>query len=153
MAISLKTAGTWARIVADPSSVTIPGTPAAGDRMFLFVTWKTYTITVATPAGWTSLGEFADGAVVAGNGTGAVKVQVWYRDWQSGDANPSIDWSAAPTEGHAVIMLWQKAGGDTWGTPSVVTAAIAAADPFSATASATVTVPNASVVMCLVGLR
>src|SRR3990167_800788 len=50
-------------------------------------------------------------------------------------------------------MLWQKAGGDTWGTPSVVTAAITAVDPFSATSSATVTIPDASVVMCLVGLR
>jgi hypothetical protein len=153
MAISLKTAGTWARIVADPSTVTIPGTPAAGDRMFLFVSWKTFDITVANPAGWTSLGSFSDGAVAAGNGTGSVTNQIWYRDWQSGDANPSVDWSAAPTEGHAVVMLWTKAGGDTWGTPLVRTGAIAAADPFTVNASATITVKNGSVVMCLIGLR
>ena len=154
MAISLKTAGTWARMVTDNGTVAIPGSPVAGDSMFLWGTWKTYTITVANPSGWTPIGTaFADGTTAAGNGSGSVKVMAWYRDWQSGDAAPAIDYSAAPTEGHWVIMLWQKAGGDTWGTPSTVTAAIAAADPFSATSSATVTVPDASVVMCLIGLR
>ena len=154
MAISLKTAGTWARMVTDGGTVAIPGTPAAGDRMFLFGTWKTYTVTVANPTNWTPIGTvFADGTDAAGNGTGSVAVMAWYRDWQSGDAAPAIDYSAAPTEGLWVIQLWTKAGGDTWGAPQTVTAAIAAADPFSATASATLDVPDASVVMCLIGLR
>jgi len=154
VAISLKTAGTWARMVTDGGTVAIPGTPAAGDRMLLFGTWKTYTITVATPNGWNPIGaEFADGTTAAGNGTGSMKVRAFYRDWQSGDAAPAIDYSAAPTEGFWVVMLWQKAGGDTWATPLPVTAAITAVDPWSATASATVDVPDASVVMELIGLR
>jgi hypothetical protein len=154
MAISLKTAGSWARMVTDNGTVAIPGSPAAGDRMFLFGTWKTFSVTVADPSGWTQIGTvFADGAVAAGNGTGSVAVHTWYRDWQSGDAAPAIDYSAAPTEGHWVIMLWQKAGGDIWGSPLTVTAGITAVDPFSATSSATVDVPDASVVMCLIGLR
>src|SRR3970282_1748399 len=59
----------------------------------------------------------------------------------------------APTEGHAVVMLWQKAGGDVWGTPTDVTGGIAAGDPFTVDASATTTIPNNSVVMGLVGIR
>jgi hypothetical protein len=154
VAISLKTAGSWARMVTDNGTVAIPGSPAAGDRMFLFGTWKTYTITVADPSGWTPIGtEFANGTTAAGNGTGSVKVMAWYRDWVSGDAAPAIDYSAAPTEGHWVIMLWQKAGGDTWGTPSTATGAIASADPFTVDASTTLTIPDASVVMGLIGLQ
>src|SRR5688500_2579683 len=100
MAISLKTAGTWARMVTDGGTVAIPGTPAAGDRMFLFGTWKDFAITVANPTNWTPIGTvFADGAIAAGNGTGSMAVMAWYRDWQSGDAAPAIDYSAAPTEG------------------------------------------------------
>lgn len=154
-AISLKTAGTWARIVADPSSVTIPGTPAAGDRMFLFVTWKDYTITVANPTGWTPIGtEFADGITAAGNGLGSVKVMAWYRDWQTGDGNPSVDWSTAPTEGHAVVMLWQKGAEDVWGTPLTVTAGLSWGTSSTTTpASSTVAVPVGSVVLGLIGIR
>jgi hypothetical protein len=156
VAISLKTAGTWARIVADPSSVTIPGSPAAGDRMFLFVTWKDFAITVANPSGWTPIGsEFADGSVSAGNGTGSCKVMAWYRDWQSGDGNPSVDWSAAPTEGHAVIMLWQKGASDVWGTPVSEQAPMTNWTTTSQTVTNgnTTVIPSNSVVMGLIGIR
>jgi hypothetical protein len=141
-------------MVTDNGTVAIPGTPASGDRMFLFGTWKTYDVTVANPSGWTPIGTvFADGTTAAGNGTGSVSVMAWYRDWVTGDADPAIDYSAAPSEGHWVIQLWTKAGGDTWDTPTTVTGAIAAGDPFTVDASATTTIPNASVVMGLVGIR
>jgi hypothetical protein len=141
-------------MVTDTGTVAIPGTPASGDRMFLFGTWKTFDVTVADPDGWTPIGTvFADGTTNAGNGTGSVSVMAWYRDWVTGDADPAIDYSAAPTEGHWVIQLWTKAGGDTWDTPTTVTGAISAGDPFTVDASATTTIPDASVVMGLVGLR
>lgn len=152
MAISLKTAGSWARMVTDNGTVTIPGSPAAGDRMFLFGTWKTFSVTATPPNGWNIIDDFSDGSVAAGNGSGSVHNAVWYRDWQAGDAAPAIDYSAAPTEGHWVIMLWQKGGADVWGVPTAVHAAISAADPWSATSSATITVPDGGVVMSLVGL-
>jgi hypothetical protein len=153
VALSPKTAGTWARLVVD-GTVAIPGSPAAGDRMFLFASWKDWAITVAQPSGWTLIGtEFADGTVNAGVSTGSVKVMAWYRDWQSGDTAPTVDWSANPTEGHVVIMLWQKAAADIWDTPLTVTAGIAAADPFTVNASSTVDVPSGGVVMGLIGLR
>jgi peptidoglycan hydrolase CwlO-like protein len=153
MAISLKTAGTWARLVVD-GTVTIPGSPAAGDRMFLFAAWKTYTITVTDPTDWTPIGtEFADGVVDAGVNVGSVKVHAWYKDWESGDTDPNIDWSANPTEGHAVIMLWQKGSSEFWSAPTNVTAAIAAATSWTATSSATIFIPNNSVVMELAAFR
>lgn len=122
--------------------------------MFLFANWKDFAITVADPSGWTPIvNSFADGSASATNGGGSVSVAAWYRDWQSGDGNPSLNWSASPTEAHAVVMLWTKAGGDTWGTPTFRTGAIAAADPFTVDASATVTVSNASVVIGMIALR
>lgn len=152
MAISLKTAGTWAEYTAD-GTVTIPGSPAAGDRMFLFASWKDFAIT-ASVSGWTTIGaEFTDGAVSAGNGTGSMKVQAWYRDWITGDSNPTLDFSSSPTIGAAVIQLWTKGATDTWNDPSSITAAIAANTVWSATASTTVNIPSGAVVMELVGIR
>jgi hypothetical protein len=64
-AISLKAAGTWNTVITtDNVTVAIPGAPAAGDRMFLFASWKNYATTLATPNGWNAIGtEFADGSV------------------------------------------------------------------------------------------
>jgi len=154
MTASLKTAGAWARVVSDPSSVTIPGSPAAGDRMFLFANWKTFSITVSDPSGWTPIvNSDADGTAAATNGGGSVSVAAWYRDWQSGDGDPSLDWSAAPTEAHAVIMLWQKEAGDTWPTPVFAVGAIAAADPFTVDAESTLDIPDGAAVACMVSFR
>src|SRR3990170_1811003 len=156
MAISLKTAGTWAEYIAD-GTVAIPGSPAAGDRMFLFASWKNWAITAAV-SGWTAIGsEFADGAVDKGNGTGSMKVMAWYRDWQSGDTNPTLAFTTmgANDIAGAVIQLWQKASMEVWSTPLTVTGAMTnwttSSQVFSA--SATVAVPNGAVVMGLVGIR
>jgi hypothetical protein len=97
--------------------------------------------------------EFADGAVASGNGLGSMKVGCWYRDWVSGDVNPTINFSGTPQAAYC-MQLWQKGAGETWDTPTFVTAAW----PVTATtqtisASSTVAVPNNSVVMCLIGLR
>jgi hypothetical protein len=141
-------------MVTDGGTVAIPGSPSAGNRMLLYGTWKDFAITVANPSGWTPIGTvFADGAVNAGNGLGSVDVMAWYRDWQSGDAAPAIDYSAAPTEGLWVIQLWQKDAGDVWDTPLTATGAIAAADPFTVNASSTLTILDGSIVECLIGLR
>lgn len=154
MAISLKATGTWARMVTDGGTVAIPGTPAAGDRMYLWGSWKTYSITVATPSGWTLLDDFSDGTTAAGNGTGSVHNAVYYRDWQSGDGDPVIDYSAAPTEGHWVIQVWQKDAGEVWDTPLSDHAGYGGASAnFSITSSGGMDVPSGSVIMGLVGFR
>lgn len=153
MAISLKTAGTWAELTAD-GAVTIPGSPAAGDRMFLFATWKDFSVT-ATVSNWTAIGaEFTDGAVAVGNGTGSMKVQAWYRDWVTGDGNPTVDFSASPNIAGVVINLWQKGATELWQTPTTVTAAWpVTATTQTVSASSTTTVPADSVVMALIGIR
>lgn len=157
MAISLKATGTWATYTAD-GTVAIPGTPASGDRMFLFVVWKDFAITVTDPSGWTPIGtEFADGTTVTGGGTGSMKVMAWYRDWVSGDTNPTLAFSTAVgLIGAAVIQLWTKGGGDSWGTPLNSTAAWTSntpATPQTISASSTTAVPDNSVVMALFGIR
>src|SRR4026207_1765688 len=53
-----------------------------GDRLFFFMTWKDQSVTVTSPTmtGYTPtiVGEFADGAVASGNGTGSMRIKVWY---------------------------------------------------------------------------
>lgn len=156
MTASLKTAGTWARATADPTSVTIPGSPADGDRMFLFAAWKDFGVTVTDPSGWTPIGTaFTDGAVATGNGVGSVRVHAWYRDWVTGDAAPSLDWSALPTEGHAVIQLWQKATNEVWAVPQSTTAPLSwtTTNTVTSATGGTVQISETSVVMCLVAFR
>lgn len=156
MAVSFRVTGSWAELTAD-GAVTIPSTPQAGDRMFLFARWKDFAITaqVTSPSGWTKLTEFADGSVSSGNGTGSVKVACWYRDWQSGDGSPTVDFSSNPTNASVVIMVMAKSAGEVWLTPLARTAAMTNWTTTSqiVSASATVVVPNSSVVMGLIGIR
>jgi hypothetical protein len=122
--------------------------------MYLFARWKDFAVT-ATVANWTELVEFADGAVTSGNGTGSVKVACWYRDWQSGDTDPIIDFSASPNNASAVIMVMAKAASDSWLTPVAVTAAMTNWTTTSQTvaASSTANVLGGGVVMGLIGIR
>lgn len=153
MAISLRVAGTWAELTAD-GAVAIPATPQAGDRMYLFARWKDFSVT-ATVANWTELEEFADGSATSGNGTGSVKVGCWYRDWQSGDSNPTIDFSASPTNASVVIMVMQKGADEVWDTPVARTAAMTnwTTTPQSVSASATAEVRSSGAVIGLIGIR
>lgn len=150
--IALKTAGTWARMVTDGGTVAIPGSPAAGDRMFLFGSWKTYTVTADPGVDWTLIDDFSDGTTAAGNGTGSVHNAVWYRDWQSGDAAPVIDYSAAPSEGHWVIMLWRIIG-ETWGAPTAAHVGYGGASASFSFGLTSLSIEDDSAVMALVGFR
>ena len=157
MAISLKAAGTYFNLVLGNGPVVIPGSPAAGDRMFLLAFWKDYASTATTPSGWTLLGTgYADGSVGAGNGSGSVTVSVWYRDWQSGDTNPNVVLNNSADGGAAVVMLWQKGSTETWATPLTENAAWTAntaAASQTVSAAGTLAVPNNSVVMAFAGFR
>jgi hypothetical protein len=156
MAISLKTAGTWAEYTTDLQTVTIPGSPAAGDRMFLFVAWKDFAITLAQPSGWSTIvNSYADGTSGTGNGTGSMSQAIFYRDWQSGDTAPQLDFST--TTGllaEAVVMLWQKGAGDLWDTPKYVTSAHSfSTSSVYENADQTVNISSGAVVMCQVATR
>lgn len=156
MAISLKAAGTWVGLTAD-GTVAIPGSPAAGDRMYLFLGFKHINVgSIATPSGWTLLGtRYADGAVLGGVGSGSMTVMVWYRDWVSGDADPLFDVTLSGgtlSQAMLVIQLWQKGAGENWDAPSIVNGNMSGS-PFTTSATTTVTVPDGSVVQCLVAVR
>ena len=152
MAPSLKATGSWAEFTTD-AAITIPGTPAAGDRMYLFVSYKPYDSTCAV-AGWTDFATFADGTTGSGNGTGSCRIRVFYRDWVSGDGNPTVDVNTTVI-GAAVIQVWQKTAGDVWSTPAYVTAAHTTWTTSAQTtgASSTVAVPNGCAVMGIAAVR
>lgn len=154
MAISVPGSTAWSVVTAD-STVTLPGTPAAGDRMYIFAAWKAFgtTAQIITPQEWSQVTEFADGSVNAGSNVGSVKVGAWYRDWQTGDGNPTLDWSTGPVPGAHCALLLRKASTEWWTPPTFVTAAISAATTWSATSSGTITIADGSVVMELAGFR
>ena len=160
MAASLKAGGTWSTPgTTTPLTVTMPGTPAVGDRKYVFAVWKDFAITAtcASNSGarpYAEVTEFADGSVATGNGLGSMKVAAWYKDHESGDDNPQITFSSGTgLLRSAVAQVWQKGGSDSWLSPSFATAAISAASPFSATASSDVDIPDGAVVIELIGLR
>lgn len=157
MAISLKTSSAWAETVTDPTAATLVGSPVTGDRYYLWVVWKAFgtTCSITSPQAWTEVTEYTDGAVAAGANVGSVKVACYYRDWQSGDGNPSIDWSAAPAPAVYVMELWQKGAGESWNAPLFATAPHAtSAGPVTTSAtSGTTVVPDSSVVFALWGIR
>jgi hypothetical protein len=152
MAISLRASGTWATVTTD-TAITIPGGSTTGDMMFLFASWKDFSVT-ATVSDWTEITEFADGSVSSGNGTGSMKVACWYKEHDGSESDPTLEFSGSVIGG-AVITTFQKGGGDTWDTPTFVTAALSITGGvrWSATSSSTLTVADGSVIIELVGIR
>lgn len=154
MAISLKATGAWTEFIGTTAQPTIPGTPAAGDRMFAWVVWKNVSATSSPPAGWTELVEYSDGAVASGVGLGSMTVACYYRDWVSGDATPTFTLTVAAGVGAHVMQLWQKGAGETWNTPVSSTGAIPGVAAATGWGSVTgVNVPDGSVVMNAIGIR
>ena len=123
MAASLRAAGTWSERTTN-TTVAIPAGSAAGDRMYLLASWKDFAIT-ASVSGWTELVEGADGTTGSGNGTGSMKVGVWYKDHSGSESNPTLTFST--TTGllaQAVIVTFQKGATEQWDTPIYASAAI-----------------------------
>jgi Polysaccharide lyase len=155
MAISLKyTDPSWSFVAADSPIPVTAETHVAGDRGFIWVAWKDYSVTCTVTGGgsggWTEITEFADGTTAQGDGTGSMKVACFYRDWVSGDTDPTVDFSASPNIAGGLYQIWQKGGGDTWDTPVFATAASASsAGPVTRSASSTVTVGDGGVVFGL----
>jgi hypothetical protein len=154
VSITPRAEGTWVILTAD-GAVAIPGTPQAGDRMFVLATWKAFgtTAQITSPTAWTEVTEFADGSVAPAANVGSVKVGAWWRDWQSGDTQPTIDFSVSPVPAAAVMVVFAKGQTDAWDTPASATAAIASADPFTATASSDPGITAGDLVIALVGIR
>lgn len=154
MAIAARAGGSWAIVTAD-AAVTIPATPQAGDRMFVFAAWKAFSTTaiITAPAGWNEVTEFADGAVAAGANVGSVKVGCWYKDWESGDTNPTLDYSTGPVPAAHVMVVFSKAASEMWDAPVFATAAIAAATNWTATAGSDPGITAGDLLIALTGFR
>ena len=96
---------------------------AVGDRVFMISVWKPFSITAtcrdnSTAAAWTEIDESADGSVGVGNGTGSVKVGVWYFDWNGTDINGEVLFSTAVDIQMTSILTFRKDASDTWDTPT-----------------------------------
>lgn len=157
MAISVHATSAWGEATIATPGISIPGTPAAGDRVVAWASWKDFAITATADlngsGAMTEVTEFADGSVGAGNGTGSMKVGCWYKDWVSGDTVVNFTLSSAPSIVSYVVQVLRKDGAETWDTPTFATAAIAAATTWSATASSAIDITDGAIVVELVGIR
>jgi hypothetical protein len=136
MAITLRTAGTWAAATATTQTVTLP-THSTGDMLLVRVGFKhatmPSTVTCST-GGWTKLGQDNSGTTASGNGTGSVEVAMFYKEATSvSETDPVIDFAGTATPSCAVGMAYQKGGGETWNTPEGIAGNISVATNFTAT--------------------
>jgi hypothetical protein len=118
MSISLREAGAWAAGTTAPAPA-IPASTAAGDIMLLFLGCKPFNATIGSITGWTEIaaaGGTSGTTPVTAAGTGSVLWKVFYREWQSGDANPSISITSGDVS-LAAIKSWQKTGSG-WEVPA-----------------------------------
>jgi hypothetical protein len=115
--ISPRAAGTWAAVNATTQTVTIPGSPAAGDMMLCLVAVKPYTASPTMNNSWTAVGtKFANGTTANGNGSGSVTVMAFYKEHTGSETNPTVTWGTTSAPGAAVIVIFQKSSG-AWATP------------------------------------
>jgi hypothetical protein len=158
MAISERAiGGDWIIATADQVAPLIGAGIQAGDRVFLFASWKAFgtTAQITSPGTWTEITEFADGAVAAGANVGSVKVGAWYHDWlgDGSETEPTIDFSVSPAPAAIGVLVFQKDAGETWDTPVFATAAITAATTWAATASSSIAIAAGDLVIGIVGFR
>ena len=120
MAITLRTAGTWAAVTAS-AAVTLP-THQEGDMLLVRVTWKSdvaasASATTAT-AGWTKIGQGSNGTTNSSNGGGSVFTAAFFKVAESSsETNPTISFVDC-NPAAMVAMAYQKAAGEMWVTPT-----------------------------------
>lgn len=117
--------GNWA--ISNASGIVAPAehaSTAVGDRVFLIATWKDFAITAigedgVTGLDWTEVDESADGSVSTGNGTGSMKVGVWYFDWDGTNVDPQVTFSSSVNQLAAgTVLTFRKDSSDTWNAPT-----------------------------------
>lgn len=110
--------GAWAGGAASCSPL-IPSGTGAGHAMVLFVGAKPPDTasspgTIDTPSGWTKLGQVSNGTTPPGaGGSGSVQVAAFVREWQSGDASPTVTLSGTTNVIFGRIASFSKTGA-TW---------------------------------------
>jgi hypothetical protein len=158
VAIAFGAGGGWS---ADLTTQTSQATTSAynslaaadDDRVFAWWVWKNQSVTSSTTStGWTKLIEYKDGSVAPGNGTGSMTIAVYYTDHFAGQVGLTVNFSAAIGIGTFVLQKWTKAAGETWDTPTAVTANWPSGASWTIPVSTTTTVPNGCVAMNCIGI-
>lgn len=123
MAISFKGVGSWATSTTTSITPALP-THAAGDLILIRVFRKPYTGSAMSTAtsGWAAIGSsYTNGTTANGVGVGSMMIQAFYKVAESSsETMPQIDFGATGAPGAAVAVVYQKASGDTWQTPTGV---------------------------------
>lgn len=158
MAVSFIASSAWNTSTASSGTANDAGSQAAGDRIFVFASWKDFSITATAAAAGdtrplTEVTEFADGSVGAGNGVGSMKVGAWYKDWESGDGAVIVTFSSAVNVAGLTMVTLRKSANETWDTPTFATSTIGLNITWFALASSTLTIANNAIVMELAGFR
>jgi hypothetical protein len=157
MVVAFRAEGAWENgatgLTAD-EVLSVPAAQVTGDMMIALASWKDFSIT-AQISGWTEITEFADGSVSTGNGTGSMKVGAWYKEATSDtESDPTLDFSTTVNlVGEGTILVFSKDAGETWATPTFVTAAWPSSSSQTINASSTIDVPDGGAVINMLGIR
>lgn len=125
MAIAFVGAGTGAAGTSLPVTVGLPGSVQPGHMMALVcLTKNSPTPTINDLAGWTKPANYT---IEGGAGSdqangGLVRMSVLFREFQAGDAAPSVDASASSNPRQFQIFAWSKTAA-SWEAPVCVGAA------------------------------
>ena len=116
MAISLRAVGAPVYGTANLTPV-IPAAQLTGDMMLCLYGTKPYNDAPTIDQDWTSLGYAADGTVAAGIDVGSMQTRVFWKIATSDtETNPTVT-NTTNNVSTAVIIVFQKNGGETWNTP------------------------------------
>jgi hypothetical protein len=158
MAVGFRAAGAWqdgaTGLVADEVAE-IPAAQLTTDMVVVIACWKDFAIT-AQVSGYTELFELADGTTGTGNGTGSMKVGIWYKIAASdAESNPTVDFSTTTGLLGEVTVIVFTSGGGTWATPTFVVGAINTWGTGGGTtsASSTITIPDGSAILGVAAIR
>ena len=115
MAISLRAVGSYVNGVADLTPV-IPTGVASGDMMLCAYGTKPYNDAPTMNNGWVEIGSATDGTVAAGVDVGSMRTSIFNKIHTGSETNPTITNTTNNVSG-AVIIVFQKAAGNSWATP------------------------------------
>lgn len=129
-------------------------------RVFCIATWKDFSITatcadLTTSAAWTEIDESADGSVGTGNGTGSMKVAIYYFDWNGVDTGgPRVTFSTGTSLlAAACTLTFSKGATEAWATPTFTTGSQASSSTISVTGAANLNYAAGDLLIAALGIR
>lgn len=136
MAIGAGAASAWEVGTAIGNSLTMPA-HSAGNLLLIVAACKAADIAnvdaTATEAGWSRLGEFVDGSVNSGSGTGSVYQAVFWKIATSSSEPGGVNFAVATSPNICVVLAFTKGAGEVWKTPVLVQKATNSATSISVT--------------------